>query len=98
MVTTSIPARTDTPLSMYVNADGLGDQAALRFELLNHKTIPIAKYSGENAAVVRKSGFQTPIIWSGEHLVGVSTERVRLKVTFEGERRSDIRLSAIYVR
>jgi len=79
----------------FLNAEGLGPEAALRVELLDDQERPLPGYAGAQAAVVRTSGFQTPVVWPGNaDLPG----RVRLRVVFEGERRADIRLSAIYHR
>ena len=79
----------------FLNAEGLGPQAALRVELLDDQERPLPGYAGEEAAVVRTSGFQTPVHWPGKaDLPG----RVCVRIVFEGERRADIRLSAIYHR
>jgi len=74
-----------------INVDGLGHQAVLRIELLDHLERPIPGYSTS----VSKSGFQTPIILDKREPL---PQRVRLRVVFEGAKRSKIRLSAIYIR
>jgi hypothetical protein len=48
--------------------------------------------------VVRQSGFQTPILWKDGSDVRDLPARIRLKVAFEGERKTGIRFSAIYVK
>lgn len=78
----------------FVNADGLSDEARLRIELLDHLESPIAGCTGERAAIVTQSGFQSPVEWKTHNRL---PDRVRLRVVFEGKRRTDIRLSAIYV-
>ena len=75
---------------LFVNADGLGEDAALSVELLDHLERPIQGCE----ARMTQSGFQTPIGWK---LPGKLPERVRLRVVFEGKKRTDIRLSAIYM-
>ena len=75
----------------FINADGLGDEAMLRVELLDHLEHPIPGHS----AVLQQSDFQAPIDWKSSNDL---PERVRLRVVFEGKRRTEIRLSAIYVR
>ncbi len=75
----------------FLNADGLGADAALRIELLAENETPLPGYS----ATVRQSGFQTPIVWSGG---GELPERVRVHVVFEGKRRTDIHFSALYLQ
>jgi len=78
----------------FINAEGLHKDAILRIELLDHQDRPIPGYSGDSAAVVTQSGFQTPIQWKEKRPV---SQRVRLHVVFEGKNRSDIRFSAIYL-
>lgn len=75
----------------FVNADGLSEEAVLRVELLDHLEHPIQGCT----ASVSQSGFQTPIEWKA---AGALPGRVRLRVIFEGKQRTNIRLSAIYVR
>jgi hypothetical protein len=76
---------------LFVNAEGLGDEAALRVEVLDHLEKPISGYS----SIVRQSGFQTPVEFKSEAKL---PDRVRLRIVFEGPKRTGIRLSAIYVR
>lgn len=96
-VTSSLPVRKGAPLSFYVNADGLGTDAVLRIELLDHLEEPIPAYSGANAAIVNESGFQTPIIWNGKAIGDELPERICLHVVFEGKKRTAIRFNAIYL-
>ena len=86
LVTTSFS--TAAP-RFFINADGLGPDAALRIELLDHQERPISSGS----TIVRQSGFQTPVELP---IDGQLPERVRLRIVFEGPKRTDIRLSAIY--
>ena len=88
LVTAAITVKNPTFL---INVDGLGHQAVLRIELLDHLERPIPGYSTS----VSKSGFQTPIILDKREPL---PQRVRLRVVFEGAKRSKIRLSAIYIR
>lgn len=79
---------------IYVNADGLSADAMLRLELLDHQERPLPGYSGDDAACMTKSGFQNPVSWRTTKAL---PERVRIRGVFEGEKRSAIRLSAIYL-
>jgi len=88
LVTVSIAVKKPR---FFVNADGLGPEAALRIELLDHQEKSVAGYSTK----VVQSGFQTPIEWQSTDAI---PNRVRLRVVFEGAKRKDIRLSAIYVK
>jgi hypothetical protein len=97
-VTSSIPLEKGRPVRFHLNADGLGTEAALRIELLDHLERPIAACAGKNAAVLRESGFQTPIVWDGKSEIKDLPERIKLRVVFEGKRRTDIRFSAVYIQ
>lgn len=76
----------------YINAEGLGPEAALKIELLSAKETPLPGYS----STIRQSGFQTPVTWQKE--AGDLPERIRVHVTFEGKRNTDIRFSALYLK
>jgi len=47
-----------------VTADGLGTDARLRVEALDHRFQPIVGHAGESAASVRNSGLRESITWS----------------------------------
>ncbi|GEP42587.1 hypothetical protein [Brevifollis gellanilyticus] len=79
----------------FLNAEGLGEKATLKVELLDHVERPLPGYSGKNAVVISQNGFQTPVEWKSTEAL---PERMKLHVVFEGEKNTDIRLSAIYVR
>jgi len=49
----------------------------------------------DRAAVIRQNGFQVPVEWMAPS--GVAAKRTRLRVRFEGTRKSGIRLHAIYL-
>jgi hypothetical protein len=82
----------------HLNAEGLGPDASLRIEILDHLEQPLPAYSGKNAAIVRTNGFQTPIEWNGSAHADDLPERIKLHVVFEGLKNTDIRLSAIYLQ
>ncbi len=82
----------------YLNAEGLNKEATLRVELLTHKLLPLPDYSGDNAAIVDTSGFQTPVVWKGKANVSGIPQRVRVRVTLEGSRKKTIRFCALYVK
>ncbi len=96
-VTHSIPVRKGSAPRFYLNADGLGADATLRIEILDHLERPIPAYSGGNAAVISRSGFQTPIEWSGKSRASDLPERVKLHVIFGGGKNTAIRFSALYL-
>ena len=77
--------------SLFVNAAGLGSEGFLRVQALDELERPLEGFEAE----IRESGFQTPIRWKTTNAL---PERARLKIVFEGTKRTEIRLSAIYVR
>lgn len=80
----------DKAARFFLNADGLGTDAALKIELLDHLERPLGV-----SATMRESGFQTPIAWSGTREL---PERIRVRVVFEGAKRTGIRFHAIYLQ
>lgn len=97
-LTSSVNLKGKKSHRFYANTDGLGQAANLKVELLNHNTVPIPEFSGKNAALIKASGFQTPINWNGKTDIKNLPERIRVKVTFEGKQKTNIRFSALYVR
>jgi len=82
----------------YVNATGLGENARLRLELLDHRSAPLPAFSGDKAAVVTASGFQTPVDWPSADRLGELPDRIRIKACFEGDDNTDIKFHALYIR
>jgi hypothetical protein len=97
-VTSSINVKGKGARKLYLNADGLGTDAVLKVELLTHDEQPLKGYSGKDAATVTQSGFQTPLTWNGKEAVKGLPERFRIKVSFDGAKKADIRFSALYVQ
>ncbi|HYF36084.1 MAG TPA: hypothetical protein VD994_12390, partial [Prosthecobacter sp.] len=97
-ITAAIPVKPSVPHHFHLNADGLGPDAALKIELLDADESPLPGYSGKDAAIMRQSGFQTVIDWGGKSDVRDLPARIRIRVTFEGKRRTDIRFSALYLK
>lgn len=65
--------------------------AALKLEFLQHDLQPIEGYS----ATVCQNGFQVPVKWADP---GKLKDRIRVRVRFEGEKKTGIRLHAIYLQ
>jgi hypothetical protein len=80
---------------IFVNVDGLSEAAVLRVEVLDEVERPLEAFSGKNAAVVTQSGFQVPVVFASKVAL---PDKVRLRVVFEGAKRAQARLSAVYVR
>ncbi|MES2694685.1 MAG: hypothetical protein V4773_14515 [Verrucomicrobiota bacterium] len=97
-VTNDVAAKAGATQRLYINADGLGADAKLKIELLTHEERPIPGYSGANAAVITRNGFQTPVSWKGGDLLKGMPARYRIKTTFEGGKKDGIRFYAFYVQ
>ena len=97
-ITAPVVLKAGVAHRFHVNVAGLGEKAALRVELQDAQGRPLTGHAGSDAAIVRESGFQTPISWKGKTDVSGLPERVRVRVVYAGERTTDIRVSALYVR
>ena len=96
-VTDTVEIPDGETMQILVNADGLGEEASLRIEILDPLERPLPEYSGTDAAVVRTSGFQSPVEWKGSPPLSSLPERIRFRVIFEGKRNTDIRFHALYL-
>ena len=65
-ITNDVAVKTKSPRRFFINADGLGEDAVLKVELLSHEERPLKGYSGADAALITQSGFQTPVAWKGK--------------------------------
>lgn len=97
-VTAPLKLRADASYRFYLNASGLGQNSALRVEILDANEKPIPRYSGDNAAVVQHAGFQTPVTWNGQQLFSELPFGAHLRVKFTGKQNTAIRFNAIYVQ
>jgi hypothetical protein len=98
LVTAPVKIKTGKPSKFFLNAEGLGEQATLKVELLDASLQPLPGFSGDAAAIVKQSGFQTPVLFGGKADVENLPDRVRVRITYLGERMKDIRFSALYVQ
>lgn len=97
-LTANVSLKSNAPQSFYINAEGLGQDASLKVELLTSDLKPIPGFSGADAAIVRESGFQTPISWKGSTQVTGLPDRIRIRVIYEGKDQAKIKFSALYVK
>lgn len=91
-VTSPIRLKAGAPPRVFLNVSGLGPEAILRIELLDHAERPVPG----QVARVSESGFQVPVVWEGGAAAPLP-ERVKFRVTFEGEGRTSIRFHALYL-
>jgi hypothetical protein len=97
-VSAAVDLPKDGAEGFYVNAEGLGNDARLRLELLSESGVPVPRFSGGNAAVVHENGFQAPVRWPKHELLATLPDRIRVKAYFEGNAKTDIRYYALYIR
>jgi hypothetical protein len=96
LITAAVPVTAQSKI--FVNAAGLSERSVLRVELLDAHEQPLPAYSGDNAAIVRQSGFHSPVVWKSAVSAAALPESIRLRVFFSGERREQIALYAVYVK
>lgn len=95
LITSEIEA--NQPARLSVNAEGLGPDSRLRVELLDVSERPQPGYSGEQAAIVERSGLRVPVSWGVRDRIDAGTRPFKLQVRFEGPERNAIRLYALYL-
>ena len=86
----------ERPAEVYVNADRLGENSGLALSVLTEDLKPLPGFDRENSAVISKSGFRQPALWSGRKAL-VSDKPVRIRIDFTGIRPEDARLYAVYI-
>ena len=89
--------RVNQPAGVWVNADGLSPEATLRVELLDAWERPLPGYSGDQAALVTRSGLRTQVSWPGRDLISDLDGPFKIRIGFDGQDRRAIRLFALYV-
>ena len=95
--TTTVLPRPASGGSVYVNAEGLGEDAYLRIEVIDKQGQPVDGYSGSQAAVVKQGGVKVKLNWSGKTTLSFPTSHFRLKTRFEGSSADRIKFYAAYV-
>lgn len=93
------PIRLGEPgAHVYANVSGVSDSAYLTFELLDLQFRPIDGFTAEESIPVRKGGLRAPVKWRNNELIPDRFGPVRLRIVWDGIRREDARLFAVYVR
>jgi hypothetical protein len=97
---TSQPIANDPSRSrgLWLNADGLGENAVLRVELIDKKGEPVAGYAGAAAAVVKNSGLKVKVVWrDGKDSIRCSNAAFRIRIAFEGAQAVQVKFYAAYL-
>ena len=80
-----------------LNADGLSDEGYLTVELLDERFRPLKGFSGQDSAVVKRSGLRQPVLWNGRAQPNGSDKPVRIRVNWAGQGSRSVRVYAVYV-
>lgn len=91
------PFEVTGPARVTVNADGLSPEAWLQVELVDEFERPIPGWGREGGGRIASPGVNVPVAWGGREQVGDIEGRLRIRVSFEGPRRGQIRLYALYI-
>ena len=95
LVTNSM--RVDGTARVYFNASGVSKRGWFKVELLDAREKPLLGYSGEVAALVRRSGLRVPVSWEGRDGISGLDGNFKIRVSFEGDQRQDLGFHALYV-
>ncbi len=82
---------------LFVNADRLNEGSRLKIELLDEQFRPIPGYSGADCVCLDRPGLRQPVTWREREVLEEFGHPVRVRVDWEGIRREDARLFALYV-
>ena len=91
------PLKVNGAGRIWINGEGLSQDAGLRVELLDETERPLAEYSGESSTVLRQAGLRVPVFWKHKTQISGLRTAFRIRVRFEGEQRRAIKLYAVYV-
>lgn len=81
-----------------VNADGLGPQARLEIDIVDHGFRPLGARADRPAGVVAQSGLREPVTWATGAAPAKLDAPWRLRVRFEGDAAANARFYCMYVK
>ena len=87
----------NAPVRLWINAEGLSQDAWLKVELLRPTEEPIQAYSEDSALPLYNSGPRVKVSWKDREQVTVPDSAFRIRVIFGGDRRQSIKFYALYV-
>jgi hypothetical protein len=82
---------------VFVNADGLSDDAYITVEVTDEQFHVLPGYSSKECTPIKEPGFRQAATWGGKTAIGQQKGPVRVRVNLEGKRPEDIRVYATYV-
>jgi hypothetical protein len=83
--------------AVFLNADGLSENAQLKVALLDKGFQPIAGFSADDCIPVRQSGLRVPVQWRGQDHLPAFDGPVRVQVKYDGARFEDCQVYTVYV-
>jgi hypothetical protein len=86
------PITTTAAAKIFVNVEGVSNDAPLTVELLDEFDRAMPSYSGDNSAIVSTAGTRTEVVWSRPTPAG---KPFALRVSLPNE--GDVKLYALYV-
>lgn len=86
------PITTTAAAKIFVNVEGVSNDAPLTVELLDEFDRAMPNYSGDNSAIVSTAGTRTEVVWSRPTPAG---KPFALRVSLPNE--GDVKLYALYV-
>jgi hypothetical protein len=97
VLTTAPIANTRLKASLYLNADGLSQDARLVVELIDKLGSPIRGYSGADAATIQQSGLRVRVAWAGRDVMNFPNPQFRVRIRFTGPAAAQARFYAAYI-
>lgn len=95
---TSVPFSLRSPSSnLYLNIDGVGEDAYVMVELIDKSGMGIDGYSGKDSAEVRVSGLHTKVNFRAKNNASLPNLPFRMRVRFLGKASEKLRFFAAYI-
>jgi hypothetical protein len=82
---------------VFLNADGLSPSARMKVDVLDLEFRPLPGYSGAACLGLAESGLRQPVHWKEQEQLSGLDDPIRLKVTWEGDRRDDVFFYGAYL-
>jgi hypothetical protein len=92
------PVQFDTPVQIYINAEGLSPNSPLLVEVLNAQNRPLSGYTSEDCVPVTEAGLRQIVRWKHQQALTIpSGEMIKIRVILAGSGESEQRVWALYL-